>query len=99
MEENIEEIEIMEKAGHALLNNDDDLTEDRTNNTISAVSGSGTEQKSVQGKHRFDMLKKKLFGPELESIQVRFNNKLAQSMKSVKEDIMKHLESAEYKLT
>ena len=97
MEENIEEIEIMEKAGHALLNNDEDLTEDRTN-TVSAVSGSGTEQKSVQGKHRFDMLKKKLFGPELEAIQVRFNNKLAQSMKSVKEDIIKQLESAEYKM-
>ena len=99
MEENIEEIEIMEKAGHALLNNDDDLVEDKTTKTVSAVSGSGTDHKSVQGKHRFDMLKRKLFGPELEQIQARFNNKLAQSMKAIKEEILKQLETAEYRLT
>ena len=44
------------------------------------------------------MLKKKLFGPEIEHIQIRFNQKLASSTKMIKDEILQLLHQAEFRL-
>ena len=47
VEENIEELEIMEKAGHQLLNDDGDMTgTEIQTNTVTGDSASGTEKAS-----------------------------------------------------
>ena len=98
VEENIEEVELMEQAGHDLLKQGFDQNISDFGGTNTNTANTGTDGSGGGGKQKFAMLKKKLFGPELEHIQIRFNTKLTQGLKMLKDDIMANLEKAEYKL-
>ena len=96
VEENIEEVEMMEQAGHDLMGALFD-TGEGTNRAISNTDGSS--KGSAAANLRFKMLKQKLFGPEIEKIQHSLDSKLKTASQKIKEDLEAQLRRTEYQFS
>ena len=59
----------------------------------------GSSKGSVQANLRFKMLKQKLFGPEIEKIQLTLDSKMKAANDQIKSDLAEQLRKTEYKFS